>query len=198
MADTDEEKKNDEEVAEDAKPEKEEQAGKTGTKTGLVAWIIMTVVVVILAGSGFVLGRLFAGSSSPQNDESSQEDAQPKDATKDDSKIDSKETWYYNELESVVVNPDEPGATRFIRVGLILEISAALEEEIATKLIEAKKPLLINWLNLYFKSLTLGEMENDRDMKRILTQTCDSFNEILFPDAKPQIKKILIKEFNIQ
>jgi hypothetical protein len=41
-------------------------------------------------------------------------------------------------------------------------------------------------------------MQNDRDMKRMLVQICDAFNEILFPDEKPKIKKILIREFNIQ
>ena len=199
MADTGEEKKNEEDAkTEDVKTEKDEQAGQTGTKIGLLAWIIMAVVVVLLAGSGFVLGRLFAGSSSPQTNESSQENAQEEETVPDDSITNSKSTWYYPDLGSVVVNPDEPGATRFVRVGLILEISSALDEKTAKKLIDTKKPLLVNWLNLYFKSLTLKEMENDRDMQRILTQICDSFNEILFPDAKPQIKKILIKEFNIQ
>ena len=207
MADTDEEKKNEEDAktedakTEDAKTEKDEQAGQDGTKIGLLAWIIMAVVVVLLAGSGFALGRLFAGSSSPQTDESSQENAQAEEILPDDSKTASKGTWYYNGLESVVVNPDEPGATRFVRVGLILEISSALDKKTIKDiedLIRVKKPPLINWLNLYFKSLTLEEMENDRDIKRILTQICDAFNEILFPDAKPQIKKILIREFNIQ
>ena len=136
------------------------------------------------------------GSSSPETTESPQEDLQTKEMVPDET--DSKDTWYYNDLESVVVNPDEPGATRFVRVGLILEIRSVLSENKAKQLIEAKKPPLINWLNLYFKSLTLDEMENERDIKRILSQICDSFNEILFPDAKPQIKRILIREFNIQ
>lgn len=192
MADTDDKKK------EDTKAEKDEQSQQAGTKISILTWIIMTVVVVLLAGSGFVLGRLFAGSSSPETTESFQENSQTKEMIPDDSETDSKDTWYYNELESVVVNPDEPGATRFVRVGLILEISSGLSKEKAKELIEAKKPPLINWLNLYFKSLTLDEMENDRDMKRILSQICDSFNEMLFPDAKPQIKRILIREFNIQ
>lgn len=192
MADTDDKKK------EDTKAEKDEQSQQAGTKISILTWIIMTVVVVLLAGSGFVLGRLFAGSSSPETTESFQENSQTKEMIPDDSETDSKDTWYYNELESVVVNPDEPGATRFVRVGLILEISSGLSKEKAKELIEAKKPPLINWLNLYFKSLTLDEMENDRDMKRILSQICYSFNEMLFPDAKPQIKRILIREFNIQ
>ena len=200
MADTDDEKKKEEEEAktEDAKPEKDEQAGQAGKKNGLLAWIIIAVVVVLLAGSGFVMGRLLAGSSSPQTTEPSQEDSKEKETTQDDLNTTAKGTWYYNDLESVVVNPDEPGATRFIRVGLILEISSGLSEDKAKELIDAQKPPLINWLNFYFKSLTLDEMRNERDMKRILSQTCDAFNEMLFPDAKPQIKRILIREFNIQ
>jgi flagellar basal body-associated protein FliL len=192
MADTDDKKK------EDTKAEKDEQSRQAGTKISILTWIIMVVVVVLLAGSGFVLGRLFAGSSSPETTESYQENSRTKEMMPDNSKTGSKDTWYYNELESVVVNPDEPGATRFVRVGLILEISSGLSQEKAKELFEAQKPPLINWLNLYFKSLTLDEMENDRDMKRILSQICDSFNEMLFPDAKPQIKRILIREFNIQ
>ncbi len=193
MADKENKKNN-----EDEKAEEKDQGRQSGTKTGILAWIIMVVVVVLLGGSGFVLGRLFAGSSSPEITEPPQENAQKEKMTTDGSKTDSENTWYFNDLESVIVNPDEPGATRFVRVGLILEMSSGLNEDEAKTLIEIQKPLLLNWLNLYFKSLTLEEMEDDNDLKRILSQICDAFNEILFPDAKPQIKKILIREINIQ
>jgi len=194
MADNDKKKK------EGPKAEKDEQSRQAGTKISILTWIIIAVVVVLLAGSGFVLGRLFAGSSSTETTESSQKNTSTEELVPvpDDSEAGSKDTWYYKDLESVVVNPDEPGATRFVRVGLILEISSKLSTDKAKELIEATKPLLIDWLNLYFKSLTLDQMKNDRDIKRILSQTCDAFNEILFPDAKPQIKRILIREFNIQ
>ncbi|MCX5633255.1 MAG: flagellar basal body-associated FliL family protein [Phycisphaerae bacterium] len=225
MADKDEKNKEVKKPeAEAAKPEKSEKPQQTGAKTGILMWLIMAVVVVLFAGSGFALGRLLAGSfsPSPETAESSQENTQEhkKESKKEDkkesahgSKKEGKkteevksensqaglaDTWYYNELESVVVNPDEPGATRFVRVGLTLEISSELSQEKAKELIDTKKPLLVNWLNLYFKSLTLGEMQNDRDMKRILLQICDAFNENLFPGDKPKIKKILIREFNIQ
>ena len=188
----------DKEKKDDTKAEKNEQSKQPGTKISLLTWIVVAVVVILFAGSGFVLGRLFAGPNAPETTEPAQENTQEEELVPDDLKTNPKGTWYYNDLESVVVNPDEPGATRFVRVGLILEISSALSSERAKGIIDAKKPPLINWLNLYFKSLTLAEMENDRDMRRIQSQICDSFNEILFPDTKPQIKKILIREFNIQ
>ena len=193
MADKESKKTN-----EDEKAEEKDQDKKSGTKTSILAWIIIVVVIVLLGGSGFVLGRLLAGSSAPEITEPHQENAQKEKMTTNGSKTDSKNTWFFNDMESVVVNPDEPGATRFVRVGLILEMSAGLSEDETKELIVAQKPLLMNWLNLYFKSLTLEEMEDDNDLKRILSQICDAFNEILFPDAKPQIKKILIREFNIQ
>ena len=180
----------------DANVEKDNESKQAATGIGIVTWAILSVVVVLCAGSGFLLGRLFANSDKPQT-QSSQTDETTYPET-DNSAAGSGNTWYYKDLESVVVNPDEPGAKRFVRVGLILEISSGLREDKAKELIEVKKPPLINWLNLYFKSLTLDEMENDRDMKRILSQICDAFNEMLFPDAKPQIKRILIREFNIQ
>ena len=196
MADTDDKKEN-----KDAKVEQNEQTKQAGTKISILTWVVMAAVVALLAGSGFFLGRLFAGHSSPvkTEDSQSQEKTSTTEApTPEDSKTNSEGTWYYNDLESIIVNPDEPGATRFVRVGVILEISSELSQDKAKELINSKKPLLINWVNLYFKSLTLEQMRNGRDMKRIQSQILDSFNEILFPKSKPQIKKVLIREFNIQ
>ena len=192
--------KKDKKSQDDAKVEENNESKQAAAKIGIVTWAILAAVVVVCAGSGFLLGRLFAEPDLPETEITapSQENPQPEKPIPDDTETGTIDTWYYNDLESVVVNPDEPGATRFVRVGLILEISSGLSKDKAGELIEAKKPLLINWLNLYFKSLTLSEMENDRDIKHILSQICDSFNEMLFPDAKPQIKRILIREFNIQ
>lgn len=204
-----------------ADKEKEDNpSGKDGSskpaevKVGIWVWVVMIAVVVILSGSGFVLGRLLAGSSSSEAANALPENVSPPSASpektahgkasEESAKAGSESTlanqgiWYYNDLESVVVNPDEPGATRFIRVGLILEMSEESNQEITRELISSKTPVLINWLNLYFKSLALSEMENEKDLNRILSQICDAFNGILFPEAKPQIEKILIREFNIQ
>ncbi|HBG26588.1 MAG: hypothetical protein A2Y10_16190 [Planctomycetes bacterium GWF2_41_51] len=191
-----EDKKPDDKKKETAKTEKGEKT--PAGKIGLMTWLIVAVVVIVFAGSGFVIGRLLANPQPQEKAEETAETAKVEDKKSADAVSSPNDTWYFNDLESVVVNPDEPGATRYVRVGLILEMGSEITQDKASGLITAKKPLLINWLNLYFKSMTLGEMQNDRDMKRILTQICDAFNEILFPGQKPHIKKILIREFNIQ
>ena len=193
MADTDDKKKN-----EDPKAEKDEQSRQAGTKISILTWIIMAVVVVLLAGSGFVLGRLFAGSSSSETTESLQENLPTKEIMPDDSETGSKDTWYYNDLESVVANLNEPAATRYIRASLKLEISSGLNEEKGKALLEEKKPILTNWLTIYLAGLTLEDIRGDKNLKRIQLQILDAFNEKLFPDAKPQIKHILFKEFVVQ
>ena len=101
-------------------------------------------------------------------------------------------------MESVVANLDEPGVTRYIRAALTLEISSALTQEKGVALIEKKKPILTNWLSIYLASLTLEDIRGDRNQIRIQTQMRDGFNEILFPDSKPKIKRILFKEFAVQ
>ena len=171
-------------------------------KIGVITWLVIVAIVGTLSGSGYLVGCLIA---SPSVDTEAKLKTEKKQVSTEKTPADNKVspgssdgTWYYEDLDPVVVNPDEPGATRFIRVSLILEISNELIPDQAKELFTAQKPLLINWLNLYFKSMSLDEMENDKDMKRILSQICDGFNEILFPEAKPQIKKVLIREFNIQ
>lgn len=188
----------------DKKEEKDQPKSKDAakeestTKISPLVWAVMLTTVILLSASGFVLGRLMAGTESepPEPQEENQiEVTDPETLLASDP---AQGTWYYDKLDSIIVNPDEPGARRFVRVGLILGMSEKLDQEKAQTLIENKNPLLINWLNLYFKGLSLSQMENERDMNRILSQIRDGFNEILFPESEPQIEKVLIREFNIQ
>jgi flagellar basal body-associated protein FliL len=212
MADADDTKKQEEPEAPEKNDKKAEADDKSTEKTGketktddkeashggILQWIIMAVIVVICAASGFGLSRLLAGpektetAESPEKDESTNQKI-----SNEDSEADSKETWYYD-LEPVVANLDVPGVTRYVRVTLTLEISPALNQEKGTAIIEVKKPILKNWLTIYLASLTLEDTRGDRNLKRIQSQILDAFNEKLFPDAKPQIKHILFKEFAVQ
>ena len=210
MADADDTKA--EEKQEDERPEKtDERPEKTGEEpektdekapsTGVLTWVIMAVIVLVCAGAGFGLGRLFAGSRTPQTAEPSWEDksTRPEDlkVKADGSVADSQKTWYYD-LEPVVSNLDVPGVTRYVRAVLTLEISPEVDKDKGGVFIDEKKPVLTNWLTIYLASLTLDDIRGDRNLKRIQSQILDSFNEKLFPDAKPQIKHILFKEFAIQ
>jgi len=192
MADTEEQKD-----SEDQSNDKKASGG------GILPWIILAVVTALCAGAGFGLSRLLAGSRTPATGaETTQQDesAQAKNLKADEPDLsggDSRKSWYYS-LESVIANLNEPGVTRYVRATLTLEINPEVDKEKGTAFFEEKKPLLTNWLTIYLASLTLEDIRGDRNLKRIQSKILDAFNEKLFPDAKPQIKNILFKEFAIQ
>lgn len=171
---------------------------KSTSEIGVLAWVIMGVIIVVLAGSGFVLGRLFAAPGSSEASESTQEDstAQDQELELEDSSKASKDTWFYD-LEPVVASLDEPSLTRYVRATLTLEINSALIQKDGEKLIEKKKPVLTDWLAIYLASLTLEDARGSKNQKRIQAEILDNFNEVLFPDARGQIKRILFQEFAI-
>jgi flagellar basal body-associated protein FliL len=186
------------------KPEKQESTKtEAGDKKSLVGRflpkIIVAVVVVIFAGAGFTLGRLFAGSGAPQAPGASEQDqsAQGENLEAEDSADDAQKTWYYD-LEPVVANLDVADVTRYVRASLTLEVSSEVDEKKGTAFLNEKKPILKNWLTVYLASLGLDDIRGDSSLKRIQSQVLDAFNEKLFPDSKPKIKRILFKEFAVQ
>ena len=193
------EKKQDQEAQKTQEKNKEtEDDAKKASPGGILPWIIIAVVVIVCAGAGFGLGRLFARPGPPQPDQSQETQADPTEELKTDTPTtDTEKTWYYD-LEPVVANLDEPGVTRYVRATLTLEINASLDEQKTAPFLENRKPLLKNWLTIYLASLTVDDTRGDKNLKRIQSQILDAFNEKLFPDAKPQIKKILFKEFAVQ
>jgi flagellar basal body-associated protein FliL len=107
------------------------------------------------------------------------------------------EAWYFN-IDPVVANLDEPGATRYIRTAFILEMSPDMSAEKGTAILEQKKPLIANLLTIYLAGLNIETTRGDKNLKRIQSELCDTFNEQLFPESKPMVKRVLIKEFAVQ
>ena len=203
MPDVDDTKeKEQEDVKAEKTDEKLERPNEKSSGGGILPWIIMFVVVVLCGGAGFVLGRLSGGSLTPETAEYSQED-KPAQVTylevdePDGSAADFQKAWFYD-LEPVVANLNEPKITRYVRAALTLEINSEVDREKARAFLDEKKPILTNWLTIYLASLGLEDIRGDGNLKRIQSQILDGFNEKLFPDSKPQIKRILFKEFAVQ
>lgn len=197
---TKEEDKNTDDTANENEAQKSD---KETSGSGILQWIIMAVVVLVCAGAGFGLGRLFAGYGQPQSPLPSQQTEPapipPAQKTVEDAPTEnSKEIWYYNDLEPVAANLNVPNATRYVRVTLTLELSSDLAEEQGRKLLDAKKPALKNRLTLYLASLSIEDCTGTKNLMRIRSEILDAFNQELFPDSKPQIRKIYLKEFVIQ
>lgn len=190
MAEEDAEKKQ-----EEPKEQQEPKEAKT-SKAGLKQWIILGAVVLVCAGAGFFIGGLFTGPAASQAAEQDQT-TQDTDLNTDDSEPDSGETWFYN-LPGVVSNLNEAGITRYVRTVLTIEMTSGISEIDGEKLFKVKLPILTNWLTIYLASLSVEDVRGDKNLRRIQSQILDAFNEKLFPDQKPKIKRILFKEFAVQ
>ena len=177
------------------KEEKEDSKEQKTSKAGILRWVIMAAVVLICAGSGFFLGRLFAGS--PTAETAQENKPAPAPAPAENSTSESGTTWFYD-LAPVVSNLDEPGVTRYVRAVVTLEMSPLLMEKDGIILLEKKTPIITNWLTIYLASLSIEDIRGDKNLKRIQSQILDAFNETFFPDEKPKIKHVLFKEFAIQ
>ena len=189
MAETDDIKE--QEGQEEQKDPKAEKSDKKSLIARFLPWIIIFVVVLICAGAGLSVGRLFAGSHTPEADESGSKSGASAQTEG------SGQVWYYD-LDPVVANLNEPSVTRYVRASLTLEMSSDMDVKKGTAFLDEKKPILVNWLNVYLSSLGLEDVRGDKNLRSIQSHIHDAFNEKLFPDSKSQIKQVLIKEFPVQ
>jgi flagellar basal body-associated protein FliL len=186
-----------------------EKNAEKGKSKSILPLIIVAVVILVCAGTGIGLGLILAGGKSAQPPAQQETAVEPQAEEKPkahhagtEKKADAKtpaagEIWFFD-LDPVVANLNEPGATRYVKATLTLEVSPELNPDKGAALITQKKPLLTNMLTIYLAGLNVESTRGDKNLKRIQSELCDAFNERLFPDGKPMIKGILIKEFAVQ
>jgi flagellar basal body-associated protein FliL len=187
------------ETTEKTKSPEPEASKSVGASTKILPWLLPTLVVLVFAVSGFVVGRLF-GTRGPARTAAGAEQTTPAEAQKAKEpalKSDAGQNWYYD-LDPIVVNLNEPGVTRYVRIGLTLEISSAMEEKEGRPFLDQKKPLMKHWLTLFLSNQTIEDTRGEKNLMRMQTEISDTLNNNLFPGSKPRIKSVLFKEFAIQ
>lgn len=171
--------------------------GKKRKVAKLLPLLAPVVTIALCAGGGFVVGRLFGTRGVAQNVSAAEEAPKPAAPLPPINKAADGPSWYYD-LEPVVANLNEPGVTRYARVTLTLEIGGRLTEKDGLPFFEQKRPLMKNSLTLFMANLTLEDIRGERNLRHVQSQIVDTFNQSLFPDAPPCIKRVLFKEMSIQ
>ncbi len=180
------------------KQEKPQEAAASPKKSGkLMPYLIPAAVLIVMVIAGFILG-LILSSSEPKTAKAASEKPDENQAENllTETKADAK-GWYYD-LDPIATNLNEPGATRYVRVLLTLELSPQVNQAKGSQFLNERKPIMINLMNIYFAGLSISDLNSDKNIRRIQSELVDIFNENLYPNAKPLIKKILFKEFGIQ
>ena len=163
----------------------------------LLPWLMPALALVICAGAGFAISRFFGTRGAAQN-VAAAESAEIQDVDLPPlNAADAETTWYYD-LEAAVANLNEPNVSRYVRVTLTLELGNGMAEKDGVPYLDQRKPLLKNWLTLFMSNQTIEDIRGERNLRQVQTQIADMFNQGLFPDAKPCIKRVLFKELSVQ
>jgi len=188
---------------------KQEQEGKKettakpasgGKSSWWLVWGIIGAVTVAASTGGFALSQLLGGTDMvcPAAEVESA-DAPEKNFDEYLTRNGKDQTpWTYDQLEPVVANLDEPGVTRYVRICITLEISPEMDPSKGQSYIGERKLILRDWLTTYFAGLSLEDVRGTRNLEKIKRQVQDEFNDILFPNGRPYVKRILFKEFAVQ
>jgi flagellar basal body-associated protein FliL len=185
----------DPENAENKSQDQNEETAKKGAMSKLMPWLLPALALIVCAGAGFAVSRLFGTRGAAQNVSASE--TASTDLLPPMDEADPGEVWYYD-LEPVVANLNEPGVTRYVRVTLTLEVGNGMAEEDGLPFLQQRTPLLKNWLTLFLSNQTTEDIRGEHNLRQVQAQIAETFNQGLFPNAKPCVKRVLFKELSIQ
>ena len=192
-------------MAKEEKPQQESQeekpqadsAEKKPSAFGLFTWLILSAVVFAGLIGGFALAQLIAAPAAPAAQADEQKTSE--DQTFEDlytQTPDNEKMWNYD-LDAAVGNLDEPGVSRHVRISITFQMIAQMDQEKGMVFLDEKKPLINDYLAAYVAGLTLERVRGTANMNRIKKELRDGFNELLFPDSKPFIARVLLREFAV-
>ncbi|HOK66171.1 MAG TPA: flagellar basal body-associated FliL family protein [Anaerohalosphaeraceae bacterium] len=184
--------------------EKQEAKGATApaesSKSGWMFWAMLGAVILGALSGGFALSQLLGGTDAECPA------AQPAGDGTVEKNFDEflskngkdQPAWIYDGLEAVVSNLDEPGVTRYVRVTVSLEMSPEMDRAKGEPYLDERKLVLRDWLTTFFAGLSLEDVRGSRNLEKIKRQIQEQFNEILFPNGRPYIQRVLFREFAVQ
>ena len=172
-------------MAAEAPKTDDEVAGSSPGKGGPIPWILVTL---LCGGMGMAVPYFM-----PASPETSANEPKPKPVIE----MPDPEDTAYVDFESVVVNLNEGQLTRYLRVGVTLQVPKEEKEDIVLKL-EEKKAVLKNWLLNLISDKNLDEIRGGAGQNRLRREVRDQFNSVLFPDGYDRIFSVLFNEYNVQ
>jgi flagellar basal body-associated protein FliL len=187
----------DKEVKKDeSKDKSKDKESSPGKKGAMIGWIITFVVAAICAGGGYGLSGLFAKTEPKDAEEiPGGEVAAEDDWTVEDPA--NAKPWTH-EMQPVVANLDESGSTRMIQVAVVIELSGEMDQLKGTEYVVSKNLYLRDWLMTHLAGLNLTQVASSSSQNIMKAEIKESFNEILFPDSKPLVSRIMFKDYTIQ
>jgi flagellar basal body-associated protein FliL len=162
--------------------------GEAGGGGGKLWLLILGGVALIGLVGGYGVGQIFGGPADPEPDRS--EKAEP-------SASGGGQELLYHDFDTITVNLNEPNLTRYIRATVTLAVTQE-NNQVVVAAVDKKRPELRSWLNVYLSGCTLEDVRGPKNLNRIRREILEAFNARLWPDSRPRIETIYLKEFAVQ
>ena len=197
-----EEEKNEEKTQEETEGKTQEKSEEKSSRPGLLVWLLTAGIVFGCAVGGFALAQLLV-SSGPKEAKADVVEEKPTGFFEKQGDA-GEEPWQF-ELKAVIGNLDEPGVTRYLRIAITLVMSPEMDKAKGIEFLggvedesPGKEGILADYLSDYISGLSLERVRGQKNRRRIKQELTEGFNELLFPDSKPYVKTVLLKEFAVQ
>lgn len=177
---------------------KDKDGGGGEQKKKLFVRIGITAGVVIVFGLvGFGLGKVLKpGPDEVLADERLAGELEEQDNSKVLEQIENSDEYAYKELESVTVTLNERRGNRYLRCTMLLKIKKP-DEKVVNTMLERNRAEIQDWLLRYLSSLTVSDVLGQKNINRVRRRIGDEMNELLWPQGRPRIVEVLLKEFNV-
>jgi len=199
----DKEEKKEEAKAPEKSAGKKKEGGGGGDKAksgglGLITWLVIAGVSLAGMVGGFALAQLMAAPAEEEVAEEPKENLTGESYNELYSETpEEAKSWAYD-LEPTVGNLDEAGSMRFLRVSISLEMSPELDSVKSIGYLDEREAIMKDFITTYVAGLSLERVKGSSNLNRIKKELRDGFNELLFPEGKPLVLRVFLREFAIQ
>jgi len=168
----------------------DDEATPSAPGGGLIWPISAAIIVIAAAAGGYLAARLATSAPSSAGAAMVEEfdDAAP---------VGPDEQYVYYDMEPITVNLNEPRLARHVRAEFTFAYLHR-DRTVLEEVFKERAPELKNWLILYLSDCSLEDVRGKRNLSRILREVQDTFNERLWPDGRPLIVKVDLKQWTVQ
>ena len=100
-------------------------------------------------------------------------------------------------MEDVIVNLSSKNATRYLRLGIVLEVPRKDELLVATRA-EAERASLRDWLFTHLAAKTVHDVRGPEGINRLRDEVEEHVRGALFADGDAGLRRVVFDEFMVQ
>lgn len=164
--------------------------GEEEKPKGKMGLVIVSVLVMVSGAAGYAVPTMMGGGGKQAEEE-------PEENTLDVEMPEPSGKPAFISFGETVANLNDGRMTRYLRLGITLQVDEAQMAAIE-QLHEKRKAVLRNWLLSHISDKSMDDIRGKAGQNRLRREIHEHFNIVLFPDGIDRIEDVLFEEFNVQ